>query len=46
MVKTVNLNAEIPPCREIHITLPGDVRVGPAEMLPSLRCRRVAHRAA
>jgi hypothetical protein len=33
MVKTVNLNAEIPPNREIHITLPGDVPVGPAEIV-------------
>ena len=30
MVKTINLNAEIPPNREIHITLPPDVPVGPA----------------
>jgi hypothetical protein len=33
MVKTVNLNAEIPPSREIRITLPGDVPVGPAEIV-------------
>jgi hypothetical protein len=33
MVKTVNLNAEIPPSREIHITLPGDIPVGPAEIV-------------
>ena len=30
MVKTINLNAEIPPSRELHITLPMDVPVGPA----------------
>jgi hypothetical protein len=44
MVKTVNLNAEIPPNREIHITLPPDVPVGPAEIVlvvssPTGACR-------
>ena len=33
MVRTVSLNAEIPPNREIHLTLPGDVPVGPAEIV-------------
>ena len=33
MVKTVNMTAEIPPSREIHITLPGDIPVGPAEIV-------------
>jgi len=33
MVKTVNLNAEIPPNREIHLTLPADIPVGPAEIV-------------
>ena len=33
MVKTVNLNAEIPPNRELRITLPGDVPTGPAEIV-------------
>jgi len=32
MVKRLNLNAEIPPNRELRITLPGDVPVGPAEI--------------
>jgi hypothetical protein len=33
MVRTVNVSAEIPPNREIHITLPADVPVGPAEIV-------------
>ena len=33
MVKTVNLSAEIPPSRELRVTLPGDVPVGPAEIV-------------
>ena len=33
MVKTVSLNAEIPPSREIRITLPADVPTGPAEIV-------------
>lgn len=33
MVKTVNLSAEIPPSRELHITLPADVPTGPAEIV-------------
>ncbi len=32
MVRTVNLNAEIPTSRELHITLPADFPIGPAEM--------------
>jgi hypothetical protein len=32
MIKTINLNAEIPLSRELHITLPPDVPVGPAEI--------------
>jgi hypothetical protein len=33
VVKTVNLSAEIPPSRELHITLPADVPAGPAEIV-------------
>ena len=33
MVKTVNLNTDIPPSRELHITLPADVPTGPAEIV-------------
>ncbi|SPF38497.1 conserved hypothetical protein [Candidatus Sulfopaludibacter sp. SbA4] len=33
MVKTINLNAEIPANRELHLTLPDDVPVGPAEIV-------------
>jgi predicted nucleic acid-binding protein len=33
MVKKLNLNAEIPPNRELHITLPNDVPSGPAEIV-------------
>ena len=33
MVKTVNLITEIPPNRELHITLPADVPTGPAEIV-------------
>jgi len=44
MVKTIDLHAEIPPNREIHITLPPDVPVGPAEIVlvvssPTRACR-------
>lgn len=33
MVKTVNLTADVPTNREIHITLPSDVPVGPARIV-------------
>ena len=33
MVRTVNLNAEIPASRELHIKLPADFPIGPAEMV-------------
>jgi hypothetical protein len=33
MVKRLNLIAEIPPNRELHITLPNDVPTGPAEIV-------------
>jgi len=33
MVKIVNLSADIPPSRELHITLPADVPAGPAEIV-------------
>jgi hypothetical protein len=33
MVKTLSLNTEVPPNRELKITLPSDVPVGPAEIV-------------
>ena len=33
MVKTVNLTANVPPNREVRITLPTDVPLGPAEIV-------------
>jgi hypothetical protein len=33
VVRTVNLNADIPPDRELRITLPADVPVGPAQIV-------------
>lgn len=33
MVKTINLNADIPADRELRITLPADVPVGRAEIV-------------
>ena len=33
MVKTLNLSAEIPASRELHIVLPSDIPLGPAEIL-------------
>lgn len=33
MVRTVSLSADIPPDRELRITLPADVPVGPAEIV-------------
>jgi len=33
MVTTLNLNADIPPNRELRITLPSDVPLGPAEIV-------------
>ena len=33
MVRTVNLTTDIPASREIHITLPADVPLGPAEVV-------------
>jgi hypothetical protein len=33
MVKTLTLNAEIPPNRELRIKLPSDVPTGPAEIV-------------
>ena len=32
-MKTLSLNAEIPPNRELYILLPGDVPPGPAEIV-------------
>jgi hypothetical protein len=42
MVKTVNLNAEIPPSRELHLTLPDDVPIGPAEIVLVVSSRMAA----
>ncbi|MEK7784335.1 MAG: hypothetical protein AAB658_02770 [Chloroflexota bacterium] len=33
MVKTVSLTADVPPNREVRITLPVDVPIGPAEIV-------------
>ena len=33
MVKTVQMCADVPPGRELHIVLPPDVPVGPAEIV-------------
>jgi hypothetical protein len=33
MVRTVNLNADIPANRELHIFLPPDIPTGPAEIV-------------
>ena len=33
MVKTLNLTTEIPPNREVRLTLPEDVPIGPAEIV-------------
>ena len=33
MVKTVHMRADVPPGRELHIVLPPDVPVGPAEIV-------------
>ncbi len=33
MVTTLNLTTEIPSNRELHITLPGDVPTGPADIV-------------
>ena len=42
MVKTLNLRAEIPPNRELHITLPNDVPTGPAEIVLVVSSSEVA----
>ncbi len=33
MIKTINLTTNVPPDREVRLVLPGDVPVGPAEMV-------------
>ena len=33
MVRTVNINADITANRELHITLPADIPLGPAEIV-------------
>jgi hypothetical protein len=42
MVRTLNLSAEIPPNRELHITLPDDVPTGPAEIVLVVSSSKVA----
>jgi hypothetical protein len=33
MVTTLNLRTNIPPNREVHLTVPGDVPLGPADIV-------------
>ena len=33
MITTLNLTTEVPPNRELHITLPNDVPTGPADIV-------------
>jgi hypothetical protein len=33
MIRAINLKADIPENRELHLTLPADVPAGPAELL-------------
>lgn len=33
MVKTISLNVDIPASRELHVTLPDDIPIGPAEIV-------------
>jgi hypothetical protein len=42
MVKTINLTTEVPPNREVHITLPTDVPLGPAEIVIVVASRAAA----
>jgi hypothetical protein len=39
MVKTINLTANVPPSREVRITLPNDVPTGPAEIVVVIASR-------
>jgi hypothetical protein len=39
MVKTVNLTANVPPNREVRITLPSDVPTGPADIVVVIASR-------
>lgn len=43
MVKTVNLEADVPPSREVRITLPDDVPVGPAQITVVVATRDDGH---
>jgi hypothetical protein len=36
MAKTININTKIPESRELHIVLPADVPVGPAEIVVTI----------
>ena len=42
MVKTINITADVPPNREVRLTLPADVPVGPAEIVVVVASRAVA----
>ena len=42
MFKTMNLHAEIPASRELRITLPKDVPMGPAELVLVIATTHVA----
>lgn len=44
MVRIVKLDAEVPPNREVHLTLPTDVPVGPAEITLTVRPHNGSHR--
>ena len=43
MVKTVTLNADIPPSRELRITLPADVPIGSAAIVITVSPRRTSN---
>jgi hypothetical protein len=42
MVKTINLSTEVPPNREVRITLPTDVPLGPADIVVVIASRAAA----
>jgi len=42
MVKTINLTTDVPPNREVRITLPTDVPLGPAEIVAVVASRAAA----
>jgi len=41
-MRTISLNAEIPDSRELHLNLPADVPVGPAEIVVVVSSRNEA----